>query len=366
MMNVWPTVEVLKALNKGDRLSPEMKAEYRSASRSSEPSVKIDHLVQAFELAVEDDPLLADARKGFSEGAPSTHNAMTSKAGMTVYEVRDRESPAWRGAVVCPDSDADAWLIYVNRHDHFHSSGPSVIANKKSDGSLGPSKLDRRIREQCATRSEDRRAEKEVLRSLVDALQAIAEGSEKAQVAMPTDHDYEDAVVSLSVHPIVDEEADVLEAHEKLSSIRLVFRVSSMTHKVRNDLIRICSSFVQPDESLIESVYRQDLVVEIIVTQARLIYLLGMGEETFVDHRMSPPEPKALHYASKNGLTEAYVEGHAVQAVCGQWWIPTGNEQTHAHLPVCPECEAEEPFAQALVSLARRSKGPGGLSTTDF
>ena len=57
---------------------------------------------------------------------------------------------------------------------------------------------------------------------------------------------------------------------------------------------------------------------------------------------------KQLHYTGKVGLTKAYVEGNAVRAVCGQWWIPIGDESTHVDLPVCPECERKSPSQMEL------------------
>lgn len=41
------------------------------------------------------------------------------------------------------------------------------------------------------------------------------------------------------------------------------------------------------------------------------------------------------HYASKDQIVDATVEGNAVRALCGQWFVPTSDPD---QLPVCPVC----------------------------
>lgn len=353
MMRVWPTVGVLKTLYKADILSPRAKTEYAAARANSNLDQKEDHLVRAVEYAVSNETLIEDAQKGFQRGTPDLHKSSTAKAGTTVYEVRSRTGAAWRGAVICPDDDDDAWLIYADRHDRFHSSGPNAIAEGLKSGSLAPSQLDQRIRNACIQRETRKSRQKEVLDALVDALQDIAKGADSTQISMPENSEFANAVIHLSVNEIVDEETNPLKAHEMLSTIRLTFIDSSMSYQTRSELIRLLAGFIQPDESMVESLYIKDLTLEILVTQAMLIQLLGMGKEHAKDFEITPPKPKVLHYGYKSLLTEAHVNGIAVQAVCGKWWIPIGDDETHSNLPLCPLCNAEEPWAQAITNVKK-------------
>ena len=92
-------------------------------------------------------------------------------------------------------------------------------------------------------------------------------------------------------------------------------------------------------------------MIEFFVSRARLLQLLALAKSDVPTEDLNPPEPTVLHWAMKKRLVEAYVEGTAVQAVCGVWWVPVGDEKTHNSLPVCPDCAAEEPVAQALERL---------------
>ena len=41
------------------------------------------------------------------------------------------------------------------------------------------------------------------------------------------------------------------------------------------------------------------------------------------------------HYACKAAVTEAYVFGTAVEALCGKYWVPTRDPDRY---PICPAC----------------------------
>lgn len=354
MKLVWPTIEVLNTLDKAGVLDPRVKKELDSARSLTDRTQKIIQLAKAVELAVAYEPLIADAKKGFARGTPDIHKSATAKAKTTVYEVRSHTGAAWRGAVVCPKGDEDAWLVYADRHDLFHKAGPDAIAKKHKSKALGPSQLDRRVREKCAGWAADKSCNKQILDGAVDSLRSIAGGTKSVELPMPAESDFADAVVTMTVNPVIDVDADPLNAHEEVSVIRLDFIESTMAYETRAKLIRLLSHFLQPDELMLESLYRNGtFTLDVLVTQARLIHLLGTGAEGRLDFENSPPEPTKLHYALKTAIAEAYVEGCAVQAVCGRWWVPIGDEKTHSELPVCPECQAQQPFAQAIKALVR-------------
>ena len=47
--------------------------------------------------------------------------------------------------------------------------------------------------------------------------------------------------------------------------------------------------------------------------------------------------PKVSHYAPKNQVTEAYVMGTEITAICGRRFVPSRNPDG---LPICPECKS--------------------------
>nr|WP_253281620.1 DUF3039 domain-containing protein [Arcanobacterium phocae] len=59
-----------------------------------------------------------------------------------------------------------------------------------------------------------------------------------------------------------------------------------------------------------------------------------------------------LHYVCKEKLTEAYVDGTAVRAVCGVWFVPTLSDS--ANLPICCNCEQKKAAAQIIFDLTHR------------
>jgi len=66
--------------------------------------------------------------------------------------------------------------------------------------------------------------------------------------------------------------------------------------------------------------------------------LLEDRPETLTDHGgTGNDEPKVAHYAKKAEITEAYVYGSELDALCGVKFIPSRDPEG---LPVCPECQA--------------------------
>lgn len=96
-----------------------------------------------------------------------------------------------------------------------------------------------------------------------------------------------------------------------------------------------------------ESIYRNELTIHVLVTRAGLMQLLATDRPLLPVEDRPASAPLTLHYTAKRSLAHAFVYGHAVRAVCGQWWVPVGDGKTHAELPICADCEREEPFAQS-------------------
>ena len=316
-----------------------------------EPAEKI-RLLADLGLSSLDIPLVRDGADLFASGRPGLHQAMTAAGRCPVYEARDRTGAGWRGAVLNPIDDV-AWLVYADAHDRFHDSGADSIAKMRTNGTLGPSELDLRLLAQeqaCRDVKKDRAA---LLEALLDALEETARTN--AEVAVEVTGLFSAARITLLLSGPLDPEWDVPSSHEETSD--LVVRLSligTIPAGVRDDILRTCVPFLQPDRTLREPCFRRDLVVQVVLTRAGLIQLLSTGRPLEPVENRTPPPAVALHYTAKSSLVEAYVEGRAVRAVCGQWWVPVGDSSTHPELPVCPECEAEEPFAEAALRILRK------------
>lgn len=63
------------------------------------------------------------------------------------------------------------------------------------------------------------------------------------------------------------------------------------------------------------------------------------------------PAPDRLYCVGKGPLARSFVEGEAVQALCGVWFVPVTDDG--AQLAVCSRCEPIEPRAQNLLDMLR-------------
>lgn len=59
--------------------------------------------------------------------------------------------------------------------------------------------------------------------------------------------------------------------------------------------------------------------------------------EERVDYRLDEGDHERFsHYAPKDKLMEAMIEGTPIRALCGKVWVPTRDP---SRFPVCPECK---------------------------
>ncbi|SER66511.1 DUF3039 domain-containing protein [Corynebacterium cystitidis] len=351
MIRVRPTVKTLKALNQLDRLPESVKTPYLEARRTEDEVAKIGWLSQACIAAEQDVALLSYCADRFRASRFEQHRAMSAEAHLPVFEARDTVSPAIRGAVIYDESTDCYWLIHVDRHDEFHKSGATKIKGLKAAGSLGPSSADVKILEHA--RQEELWADFRVatLRALIDALRGSLEGrSEKAfTVCFPqTDNVYE---LSVSVDAVADDAWLESRPEADFDMVVLIIPAERMSPLDLQELLRTCVPFVQPDECLIEARYGKNYEAHMVVARGKIHQILGTASHELPTQRCDPPAPSVIHYTHKNSLTRAYVEGLAVEAVCGRWWVPVGDDKTHAHLEVCPDCAREEPIAQFFYDL---------------
>lgn len=103
-----------------------------------------------------------------------------------------------------------------------------------------------------------------------------------------------------------------------------------------------------------EQVFLTDgsLLLSLVITHARLAQLATTLDET---HGTKAPDgtptPTLLHVVGKRDLVEGMVLGRAARALCGTWFVP--HFDASSGLPICTECEAAQPVAQAVLDRLR-------------
>ncbi len=363
MTNVRPTLRVLKVLSKGDLLPRKAADAYQAARALDDVDTKVAKLAE-IDIGNLDVNLLRAARRDLADGGADHHVSMTREAKRPVYEVRSYEGAAWRGAVVRVDDDPDLWMVHADSHDEFNRHGSSVIKDLRINKRLGPSDLDRRLRDMEEAPSEERTLRQSLLLNLVSSLASAVKSGEPTQVDLPGVPEFEDA--QMLIEGALDlEDLDVGTAHAEVAEVlvRLIiphWAARSRDQTAKQWLLSVCVPFLQPNSAMQEAIYSQErgLTVQLILSKAQLAQLLAGPTEPLEVRDCNPAPPTRLHYTAKVSLVDAYVDGRAVRAVCGEWWVPTGDDSTHADLPICPECEEEEPFAQLAVSLLDKLRDP--------
>ncbi|MGO2801329.1 MAG: DUF3039 domain-containing protein [Corynebacterium variabile] len=364
MTEVRPTANALKVLRKGDQLPESARVAYDAAIAAkdgADENSDLEPILRAWSdavsTAVAENSLLKDAVTGFTGGGqPSRHKSSSQVTGRTVFEVRDREGAAWRGALVIPEGDDCAWLVHADRHDRFHQSAARVLADMKSAGTLGPGRWDLRVRKRYLEDLREEVQQKDVLSSVVDSLRkAVTPGMGQVRMVLPVAVGGPGGRVEMRVDDVDATTWEEESAHEEPESVMVTLVLPGEPQNQRTWLLQRVVPFLQPDEEMCESLYEDgQLKVQVIMSRARLIHLMALCEEDLeVSAVQQPSQPSVLHYTAKRSLTAAYVQGAAVQAVCGDWWVPVGDTSTHGHLPICPECSREAPFAEAFSAYLR-------------
>ncbi|GAA0210267.1 hypothetical protein GCM10009537_13180 [Corynebacterium riegelii] len=344
MVSVRPTVKVLKILYSGDKLPEYTAAAYNDAKRASEPEVKIEYLRQAVEHAQAEVTLVTYIQARFDQGIFERLRSVDHR----VFESRDAEGAAWRGAVVHDGGDT-AWLVHADTHDHFLAQANKVLGAMKRDGTLGPAALDLRILGMQERLDREREYGRCAMESTLGALKdaTVSLKPVKLQVGALS------VVVDVETVPFQDWEVDTAQDEVEIVSLRL--ENWQKNYQELQAYLRSVFCLFQTDEESAETFADLEFVVQIALSRAELIALLDIPQQDQPVALRKVTAPQYLHYSTKGALAEAFITGKAIRAVCGKWWVPIGDEQTHAHLPICPECERGEPVAQALQSYLRKT-----------
>jgi len=343
MVTVRPTIKVLKTLNASDKLPPQTEKAYRCAVRADERNVRGRYLREAVAHAQNELALVTYIQKRFDRGIFERHRSFADP----VFESRDAARPAWRGAVVHDGGDY-AWLVYAAVHDHFHSEAKAVLKGMKQSGGLGPSPLDLEILQD--QQAEDKRLalKKATLIKVLGSIKQCVASGERA------DLNSGGLEIEVEVDTIPFEDWEVETAHQEMDMVSVRIRNWQDHHARTQDLVAGLMGVLNVPPEMVESLAMSSFKSQLAVSRATLISVLDLPATALEPEHSTPPPPVFLHYSRKRDLNEAFFTGKAVQAVCGKWWVPIGDDLIHQDLPVCPECEREMPVAQALRHFANQ------------
>lgn len=373
MRKVRPTLRVLRSIP--DSLLPIEVTQVFARARGTddlETKWRILSELRLYDLKMN---LLEDARSRLNGKLPDSWQDSREKLGFPVYEVRDRTGQAWRGGVILikedppvPDdschleaessdrvSSISPWMVYANTHTLFLKNATKSIGNLHTAGNLHPRPVDYQLREVEDQEINARERKRQLLHALLNALQEALTLDKDAPVNT-ADAQCPEVSLSVAISDVPKEGWDVSNAHEYADILSLTMVVTASNNDARNWVLETCIPFLQPDENQREPHWANNrMTVSMLLTRARLTQLLANGHsQDYVPPANDPPAPTVLHYAAdKSGITQAFVYGSAVRAVCGRWWIPVGDATTH-DLPICRDCEADLPAAQALKNLLRK------------
>jgi hypothetical protein len=77
-----------------------------------------------------------------------------------------------------------------------------------------------------------------------------------------------------------------------------------------------------------------------------LVGAIGLTDTATRSHTADGDHERFAHYAPKNEVMQALVEGTPIVALCGKTWVPHRDPSKY---PVCPTCE------EIFVGLSDRS-----------
>ena len=300
-----------------------------------------------------DHGLVNDARSYLAAGiTPDLHKSSTASRKEPVYEVRNRQGAAWRGAVII-DQNGDWWLVYAERHDHFHANAAKFFGSNASD--YLPSNIDEKLKEWDRIRRQELEEDKTILLSFSQALeQAIKSPGRTCKVLLPDLVKEKDRVLVTVTFPETADSPSTM--HETIGEVSVIITIDMTNKELRDRLLGLCVPFIQPDPAMRDQVYTSDyrsIHLDMFVSQARLAQFLATSKIPHTSLLPDVPEPIRRHWAGQKVLTEAFVNGSVIQALCGEWFVPTRDGEALPELPICLDCEAVEPLAQQLHNLIR-------------
>jgi hypothetical protein len=259
--------------------------------------------------------------------------AIKSSTEIPLLEIR---SSQWRGGVWKDPADGVCWLLVAGLAKGGHEDRDDFykrVARENDSGTSAkwlPTEEDRRLLRQETAARLTLEWELNIQRQVLEALEAVhAGGNYRFLVPHPSPKQPRDlAEVELTVDPIRDGDIDtddvVLEVRPRSGAtypwvtkleIRMLISINPPEQGWDTSGNHIFSNMGDPG-----------------AWAERVVELRSLCEA----NELAVSEPgTASHYTHRAGLISSTIEGRAVRALCGVYFVPT---QDHEQLPQCATC----------------------------
>lgn len=280
-------------------------------------------------------PIITKARESFGNN-PSSDNYVGAIASSTEIQLLEIKSGQWRGGVWIDDEGGVCWLVVAGLakgghqdHDDFYQQ----VKRCNDDGAAKkwlPTEDDIRLLKRETAARLLTEWELEVQRSVLEALSAVGDGGEtRFRVRHPIAARGSLADVCIEVVSEHDDDipvdAIIVEVIPALNSVdrNIIWRLTS----------RVLISLDPPEQGWDAFGTTYSNIGEPSHWSKRATEL----EAHAADGTLAESKPgESSHYAHEAHLAGSTIEGRAVRALCGVFFVPT---QDHESRPCCPECQ---------------------------
>lgn len=280
-------------------------------------------------------PIITKARESFGAD-PSLDNSVGPIASSTEIRLFEIKAGQWRGGVWIDDESGVCWLVVAGLAKGNHQDRDDFyqqVKRRNDEGTMRkwlPQKEDVRLLKRETAARLLTEWELEVQQSVLDGLRMIGHGGKVSFHARhPIAARGNLAEVGLEVAP---------ERDDEISVDAIIVEVSPVQKDVERNIIwqltsRVLISLDPPEQGWDAYGTTYSNMGEPGHWSARVTEL----ESLVADGTLAESRPgQSSHYAHEEHLAGSTIEGRAVRALCGVFFVPI---QDHKSRPCCPECQ---------------------------
>lgn len=291
-----------------------------------------DHLHPLSELP---HPIIAKASKAFGEDSAKDNfvGPITSATQLRLLEIKQSQ---WRGGVWQDNDSGVCWLVVAGLAKGGHKDRDDFykrIEREDMSGNLTrwrPTAEDIRLLKRETAAQLRTTWEFNIQRQIRDLLNEIqAGGSRKFSIQHPVANQDLMAQLELDIVPVREDgyEADevLLEItpHNRFAGTNLMWQLTT----------RVLTTISPPESGWDRTGDTYSNIGDVGEWAKRV----GELDQLIDSQLLSESEPGSVsHYAHRKHLAKSTVNGNAVRALCGTFFVPT---QDHSILSACPACE---------------------------
>ena len=280
-------------------------------------------------------PIIAKATESFGPIAEND-SFVGPIASSTTLRLLEIKAGQWRGGVWRDPETGVHWLVVAGKAKGEHQDRDDFYQRVQRENDNGdpnrwlPTDHDTHLLKQETAARLVTEWELSVQRQMLDALRAVqAGGSTRVTVSHPHPDKGTLAQLTLVVTPVreTDYKADEIELE-----VNTVMPYAG-SHLTWHLTVRVLISVSPPEQGWDRYKDTYTNIAEPGEWTRRVTEL----ESLVADGKLAESEPgQHCHYAHREHLAGRTIEGQAVRALCGAFFVPI---QDHEKLPRCPQCE---------------------------